>query len=508
MKFRCCQHLSAVEIASIQNSQPVLLVGSAVSDFIPTNLPSGGPVASDLLELLAQSGTGASWPPWLIADAGRLPFEAVLEAYPDQQKLPAIIIELFGNPGLRPNSLHSAIGDGLIQGLFSALVTTNYDLAFDNYFAGPNPSVSMICREQDFREWDGMPCRTRPYWKIHGSALRGSEDTIVVNLAHERRMDDWKRKFLEQLVFDRTIVFLGYSGRDFDICPELSLKKIRASVWLKWKWNENGERGLNANQRRVLENGAGTAVIGDLHSFLGRLCSRSIENHGRQTRSVNLADYFDMSLLPEWRVRVLDRLACPSRGLPMLVSLPRPGSIPSRSLRASLLAHAGRYRQAARVVESQIVDATSPTDQLTYLMNAANSWYVYGARFKSRSYLRRSKQLARLIGPNEYQQACLAKIELMYWMRRARFWKDVPFRRLHTWIRERATTPYRAAVEIFERTNLDNLYILQHDAERIGIAEPNGFAAAANLGFVALGLRGMQCLKERDRIMSLRRSLG
>lgn len=87
------------------------------------------------------------------------------------------------------------------------------------------------------------------------------------------------------------------------------------------------------------------------------------------------------------------------------------------------------------------------------------------------------------------------------------FWKDIPIRQFHSWIRERATTHYRAAVEIFERTNLDNLYILQHDAERIGIAEHDGFAAAANLGFVALGLRAMQCLKERDRIMSLRRRL-
>jgi hypothetical protein len=26
-------------------------------------------------------------------------------------------------------------------------------------------------------------------------------------------------------------------------------------------------------------------------------------------------------------------------------------------------------------------------------------------------------------------------------------------------------------VEIFEGTNLDNLYIVQHDAERIGVAE-------------------------------------
>jgi hypothetical protein len=71
MRFRCWQHLSTSEIDSIKNSQPVVLVGFAVSDFIPTNLPSGGAVAWDLLTLLAQSGPGVSWPDWLLADAKR-----------------------------------------------------------------------------------------------------------------------------------------------------------------------------------------------------------------------------------------------------------------------------------------------------------------------------------------------------------------------------------------------------------------------------------------------------
>lgn len=118
-----------------------------------------------------------------------------------------------------------------------------------------------------------------------------------------------------------------------------------------------------------------------------------------------------------------------------------------------------------------------------------------------------AKKLAHTIKPSDYQGACLAQMELMYWMRRARFWKDIPSPRFHSWIRERAAPHFRFAVGILERTNLDSLYILQNDAERIGIADLDGFASAANVGFVALGPRGMQCLKERDRFMALRRRL-
>lgn len=200
-----------------------------------------------------------------------------------------------------------------------------------------------------------------------------------------------ERQLLEQLVSDRIIVFLGYSGRDFDICPELAtIKPIRGSVWLKWRWVENELRGLNANQARVLNNHSGTVVLGDLHSFLGRICSRSVENHGRQSQPVNLRDHFDFSLLPEWRVRVLDRLACPSLGISAVRSL-QPANPHRRSSLASMLGHAGKYHQAARVVESQIADATTSSDKLSCLTDAAISWYVYGAVLKSRRYFRRQE---------------------------------------------------------------------------------------------------------------------
>src|ERR1039457_6632399 len=125
--------LSREEIDEVLDSRPVLIVGSAVSDFAPTNLPSGGVVATDLLDMVSRANTKEAWPQFLCDDAKQLPFEAVLEAYPHQEKIPEILQRLFGSPTIVPNSLHAAIGHALTSGLVSSLITTNYDLAFDNH---------------------------------------------------------------------------------------------------------------------------------------------------------------------------------------------------------------------------------------------------------------------------------------------------------------------------------------------------------------------------------------
>ncbi len=506
MNIRGCHELSRSEIDSFLVSKPVLLVGSAVSDYPPTNLPSGGTVANDILKMLAQPDTGERWPEFLWTDAKLLPFEAVLEGYPNQKQLSEILCRLFGDPQLKPNTLHAAIGEGVKHGLFSGLITTNYDLAFDNYFA--DRSVFTICREQDYCAWKREPARRAPYWKIHGSARYEDKDTMIYNLAHERRMDLWKRELLKELVEDQTVIFLGYSGRDFDICAEMAcINTIRRSVWLVYAGEEVRTPELIANQVRLLGKPADTVVLGDLHTFVGQLCSQSIPREDRRNSTVNIRTCFDGALNQEWCLRLLDRLACPSIGIPMLRQFRPKSGEANGSLWASMYSHAGQYRKAARHVESQIATASEPRDRLTYLIDAANAWYVYGARVRSFIYFWRAKRLASSLPADPYQDACLSKVELMYWMRRARFCEAVPILALHSWIRSKATACYGAAVDGFERTSLDNLYIVQGDAERIGIATHDGFASEAKLGYISLGLHGMQTIKTRETILQLRRRL-
>jgi len=297
MEIVLCEDLSEADFDSIRASKPVLLVGSAVSIFAPTNLPNGKSVTDDLLARLASGGSSGPWPDWLIAAPEQLPFEAVLEAYPDQDSLPEIICRLFGEPNVKPNRLHEAIGDGVAQGLFSGLITTNYDLAFDNYFARTNAEIATLLREEEGRAWMSSESKRPAYWKIHGTARVEDSDTIVANLARERRMDDWKQCLLKRLVEGRTLIFLGYSGRDFDVCPELArVREAFDAVWLAQPPKHGGQLEPNDNRSRIIKKTEGQVVLGDLYVLLEKLCQNSIERSKRLSAPVDVWCYFDSSL--------------------------------------------------------------------------------------------------------------------------------------------------------------------------------------------------------------------
>lgn len=482
---------------ALRASKPVLLVGSAASMFSPTNLPNGQKVADDLVEWLA--GGPNRWPCWLFEDAKQLPFEAVLDAYPDQESLLKIICSLYGDPNLKPNSIHASIGDGLIDGTFSGLITTNYDLAFDNYFKD-TPEISPILNEEQGSSWMNNPSGRRVYWKIHGTGNNGR--SIVANLARERRMDPWKRSLLRRLVIGRLIIFLGYSGRDFDICPELACKREHFhAVWLV------RSPDLNANQTRIIEKTSVEVIDGTLHGFLEKLCRRSIEVTARLDRGVNVRDYFDARLLEEWRIRLLKRLACPSICMNLLNSFsPSPGStLKVRISMSHMLGHQGRYHDQVRILDSRISDAKDQRDKLTRFLDASTAWGIYGSARKSRARLESARKIASSIKAEDHQRGHMAEAELLLWVRKYFFLQPMPC--LKRWVQRHGKKEYLTAVRAFQRTDLDALYSVHHDAERIHVDVKGGFAAAAAIGFRALGLRSMQSQKERDRITALERPL-
>lgn len=99
----------------------------------------------------------------------------------------------------------------------------------------------------------------------------------------------------------------------------------------------------------------------------------------------------------------------------------------------------------------------------------------------------------------------MAEAELLQWVLTYALLGWLPG--LQTWIRAHGREHYLTASTAFETCDLDSLYSVHHDAERMCIAKQDGFASAAELGFRALGLRILQSQKERDRIMELRTRL-
>src|SRR5207244_716893 len=99
-------------------------------------------------------------------------------------------------------------------------------------------------------------------FKIHGCVEHdqhrkpGEDRTMIYTLGREGELPPWKRRILYRLVAGRRLLVCGYSGRDFEICPELA--RLNADI----VWNIRKSENLTPNARRVLTAANGTALVG------------------------------------------------------------------------------------------------------------------------------------------------------------------------------------------------------------------------------------------------------
>jgi hypothetical protein len=144
------------------------------------------------------------------------------------------------------------------------------------------------------------------YFKIHGTATPEAENTIVCDLEAEGWPAKWKRDLLLEVTSGRTLVVLGYSGRDFDICPDL----VNYTEQIQTVWLQPHRGTLQPNARRVLEERDGMVVEGDLVEFLRLLIDPHLAVPAPSPKPVRLDD-FDLSCTDEWRLNLLNWIACP-----------------------------------------------------------------------------------------------------------------------------------------------------------------------------------------------------
>jgi len=297
-KYRCVR-IGACrdELARLPERRPVVLVGSFVSVYPPTSLPFGMAVCAGLWDFIF----GAGWPEWLKADFGRLPFESLMECYPDRGAVPRIVCGIFGSDVSNP--VHQALARALQSGTLSSIITTNYDRALEAC-RNSESAFLPVTTEADF---NSLHEETLPAcYKIHGTAAEGLEGTLVCFLGREGRLQGWKRKLLLSLLTDRTLVVIGYSGRDFDICPELA----DADIPLDIVWLQRNRRPPQANAVRALDRRKGTLVIGDLLDFLRAVLGSPITADNPARQPWDPRPYFDARLVPQWQRNILDWMAC------------------------------------------------------------------------------------------------------------------------------------------------------------------------------------------------------
>lgn len=448
-----------------------------------------------------------SYPEWLKKDARQLPFEAILESYPRQQELTEIILKLYGKT-VRANYLHQCLADGLRSGKLEGIITTNYDLAMEAHL--PVSEVSTICTKSEYEEWKSNARNRAFYFKIHGSAEAFHAETLVCTLAREGILLDWKQQFLSHVLKGRCLVVIGYSGKDFELCPYIAKLDLASVYWLQLP-NQDGTVDLTPNAKRVVGN-RGTVITGNILDSIPLLFGKTPKPLDRLEESVQIKSLFDTRSFEEWRLRLLDRLSCASLGLQLARSL----AIADQHLEplyGRMLGHAGKYLQAARhwSMLSRLAGLTS-VEGVQYAIEAATAWFIYGSRKKSQALLQSAEDaLAALPFAMENEQDVRSRMQgnilrlRLTWLRReAQYtWRSSKLQST----RRSALPIYKDAVACLQRGSLDDLAMLQDNAEIIGIPLDDRLLGASESGYESLGLKGLSVVRRRNAIEVLRRRL-
>jgi len=505
-------------IEELKKDPPVVLVGSFISTWLPTSLPNAQKLTSDIFELLfPQTLTGLDeiGNRYLRTIFTNVPFEHVFERCSNEEKIRKIIKEAFLVDAYNP--AHQAIADGLISGKFRAVITTNYDLCFDKLFGycstQSNRQIKRIIRESDYT--NHYPTNNRFYFKIHGSADDVDGESLVFALRHESILPDWKRKLLIEALSGKNLLVIGYSGLDFEICPELSNIPIKQIYWNSFtdKFpSPNAEILLRKNSNNVL-------LIGDMRNLLSDLIWPISAQAGISSDNFIFEIYnkFTQYELNYWRVTLLNSMGCPSIAFNIAQSCL--GDVADDKLDflrmnrqiAQALFHKGRYRDSANtfLLSAKLANQLSDTLlEAELLLDTCDAFRCYGAFYRSSKVLNRALNLCNSVSHEFNKNRLLGKFHLkrillmrhLYQISKYISW-------LRSWIIKKCTQDLKAASKFALQTgNWLEFQQTRWWAERLGIdpailADKEYYQAPpSKSGYDHLGYHVAQCGVFRDML--------
>jgi len=342
----------------LQSSQPTVLAGSGVSIWEPSDLPSGQHITTaifsalfwnwserhltttekNLLEKVLQK----HWEPK--PRFSGMPFEHLMENCPSEDKA-SILINKVCTPS-RPNKLHYALAKGMKEGKIHSIITPNYDCCIDDALQQNSFAYKKVVSIPETQQAlsSNVPC----YFKIHGSVEPKSPASPMFTLRHEKLLHPDKRKLFSKLVTGRPLLMIGYSGLDFELCPEIERFDIAKLVWND-KYNDN----LSMSAERLLRNKQGLLLYGDMNVLVSHWLNADTPSNltpPKTNQVVALIDeIFTNDEINCWRIRVLNSLGLSSlvfKALDTSSPSPEPHFILIQQGRAHF--HAGRYKKARR----------------------------------------------------------------------------------------------------------------------------------------------------------------
>jgi hypothetical protein len=398
MKVTYLEHLEPEEKKKLfdrmRTDPPVVLIGSGVSRYWPTCLPMGKDFSIALCQLLFPDDSLKS----LGVDVktlkeflDRIPFEVTLSYFPIEnvEKLDLIIKNAFST--VRFNRIHEVLAKGLFLHRFEALITTNYDLCLDAALShyGITPTVN----QSDFERFDAT--RAKGYIKIHGS-VNDPQEPPRYRLRQESRLKKWQRKTLHEIVRSRQLLTIGYSGTDFEICPELRMMPIKQVLWNRRTdkpLSSDAEQLLQADQS--LQREEGHILIGDMRDLLSDYTSDYIEKSDKDDKEKcgdqlsPIIQQFTTDEIAVWGGSLLVNLGFPllAQEFSKKVSATSLGinPIPADRIEVGSLFHTGKYKKSALLSQELAIRAKNKGDDISQaelLIYACNAWRCYGAPFR------------------------------------------------------------------------------------------------------------------------------
>jgi len=298
-------------ISQLLIEPPVIITGSAISGWEPTCLPVGMDFTKSMFNLLFPSdflGNDLHLIEHLDILWRNVPFELLLERCPNHQRLIPIIKRSFQIDKFNP--IHEAIAEAFIRGKLRGVITTNYDLCLDKLLTNVK-DIAKVVTEDDYKSVDVTTKRI--YFKIHGSTDDKKGETLVWALSHENYLPDWKRELLLDMIKGKSLLIIGYSGLDFEICPEI-LKLPVKNIF----WNILKEKNMSPNARRFLKEIPGYFLVGDMKILLSLLVCHPV-NATWGNFSADLLDSIKKEFteyeIGIWGASLLNSMGCASIAL-------------------------------------------------------------------------------------------------------------------------------------------------------------------------------------------------
>jgi len=237
----------------IKDKKLTFLVGAGCSIDKPSSLPSGRDMMKSIVEFSCHEDFKDEIE--ILVNNDELRFEQLGEIFTDLLDNDLQCIDYFSECS-HPNSIHFFLAKMIQKGHF--VITTNFDSLIEHALVKigiPNDQIIPIITKKEFEIYNNpdelFEKNLFPVYKIHGSPSDIIKNTskndlkqsliITTRALSENKnglnifeLEPYKQVAFNNLLKNRTLIVLGYSGSDdFDIIPTLlSIKDIKEIIWI------------------------------------------------------------------------------------------------------------------------------------------------------------------------------------------------------------------------------------------------------------------------------------